>query len=358
VIDGVQYEPGVLINTHPGQDRLRALKESGRRPLCACAAGAALYVTERSGRCYLAKMPGSGPIHARSCSHYVAATWADGLDAYANDVVTPTARGAKRLKVALDAGRSLPAKAVSLDGLFDFLLQNAGLNRRDAESRCTWSAARERLQTAATELETGDMGDVATQLFVPSLQDKESYALQVASCLEWLKEDRPHHFVVAPMSRFMPSPFGYGLRLKYLPNLTFWIKHAVFDRWAERWYASIREHLLAGTPALAMVQVKPSPKAQEAYATRVAFRFLGLDYLPVSHPSLERDCARLSPSGHIVSPLRFDAPLNHALADLILTDQSSTFPWWSTIDFGDHRIDRPRRRAKHLYHPATKSIGV
>lgn len=358
LVDGVAHEVGMLVNTQRGQQRLRELQAAGRRPLCPCAPGAALYVTQRCGRYCLAKMPGSGPLHARSCGHYVAATWADGLDAYAGSAVSRATTGRSRLKLCRDAGRDAHADAVSLDGLFDFILSEAGLNYRDPQTRRSWSLVRGQLLSAAAlfELDNGDaLGDL---FFIPSLLARDDYPAQVAHCLDWMRAGGTYHFVVAPVSRVMPSPFGYGVRLKYLPSLTIWIKRAVMDQWLSRWCEGIDTHLLGGQPLLALVEVRASGKSHEAYAAGISFRFVASDYQPVAHPALVEECIQLGTAGPVVSPLRFDAPLSHPMADLILTDRSRTYPWWSAMAFGDERIDRPRRHAMRLYSGAGETSGV
>jgi hypothetical protein len=251
--------------------------------------------------------------------------------------------------LGLDTERTLTAKAVSLDGLLDFLLSNAGLNFREPNNHRSWALVTTLLRSAAKQLEVNEGAALEDLLFVPSLRHRAGYTAQVARCLDWLQERRPHHFLLSPVSRCIATPFGYGLHLKYLPHLTLWVKRAVMDKWLNRGYAGIRDLLIAGRPALALVEARPSTKPLEAHADRVSFRFLGSDFQPIAHPLLATETEAMESRDSVLSPLRFDAPLSHPLADLVVTDRTQTYPWWSVKDFGDDMIDRARRQARRMY---------
>jgi len=319
-----------LLTTRAGQGVLEKMRSEKRRPRCNCtAAGVEMYVAKRGNHYYLSRMPGSGILHDPLCESATDDNYLTGTVAYAPEVIVEREDGS----LVVGYGRKTmaeipPLNVMGIDGLFDLLIEQSGLNRHVHQiglQKVTWANAGERLLKASEMIFFSDtLTPLSRRLLIPAAFDKENAAGSLAEFEQRLR-GTVKAMICAPVKDVRRSPYGCLLILKHLPNLRFWISRAV---------GSSAEAMSLGqfsmdSPfvgyALCFAEVRPGRNGGEFTVDALSVRATDVSFMPCFSPEAATLAGQLRMDGYsFVHPLRFDAPDNTALADYAFLDQAMT----------------------------------
>lgn len=322
-----------LSHTVAGQKVLADWHAKDARPLCQCVPGGVeMYVARRGSRHYLARMPGTGPQHAAGCpSMEENPRLYSGIGGYAPEAISLSSDGCLLVSFDPAAARGeegLPS--LSLDGLLDLIIDEADFNRRGAGEAGPriWPTALEALERAAAGIGLAGLGPLKTMLLLPHPYDREKHETERARQIAFLADasvSRPC-FVCAPLREVRQSPFGWGLVLKHMPSLRFWVPGGVSEALALR---NGNMDFLAQPPehALCLLQVRAGRKPSSFSVPALAIRRMDTGYMPCSSDAIESAACHLTEAGiAFMLPLRFDLALGRPLADYVLTEANPPRP--------------------------------
>ena len=340
------FELEWLLSTAEGQIVLNRLHQGKQRLRCACVAGGIeMYISRRGARYYVSRMPGSGSLHDSACKSVEDNNYLTGATAYDTETIVENTDGV--LVVAYQEGLSKGDRLSQLGsaGLFDLLIEQANLNRhhhRPVPVKITWAATRDRLLKAAQTIVFRDKLDgLIDHLAVPDAFDKEnSSAAQESFCKRLEQIDRA--MICAPLKELKQSQFGWLLLLKHLPNIRFWVSQEVIKSTE---ICSAGQFLLHSLPryALCFGEVHKARKPGNFIVSSLCVRTTDASFMPCSNDIEAEVANQLRAEGlSFLRPLRFDAPVDIALADYALLDEAMT-PVFVSSPTGSQELDAARR---------------
>ena len=353
-VDGQAHLASWLMATPAGLKMLAAAHQQ-RSPLrCLCVgSGVDMYVARRGVTYYLARMPGTGMLHAEDCPSAEGANLFSGADGYAAGAMTEQPDG--RLSVQYAEGGQ-----VSVEGLLDLIIEMAELNvlRPDAGVR-TWRDARKVLAVGAENIVAPD-GNLAVQLLLPNAFNKDCYGTERLGQEAFLTVPECVRLVCAPLRELRPTAYGWRVIIKHMPDTRFWLSRAVAESLAER---------AAGTlslgapplPGLVLMRVKPGGKPGEFLITDIALRRTDRRFMPCLSEQEAQVADELTAARRaLLRPLRFDAPWARALADYTLLDcAGAPLPVLVLAPTGSEALDLAKKTlAGALRHRSDFPCGV
>jgi hypothetical protein len=313
-VGGQAHLANWLMMTPAGQQVLAAAHRQRSALRCLCVGcGVDMYVARRGATYYLARMPGTGMLHAEDCPSTEGANLFSGADSYLGGAMTEQPDGRLFVKYA-DGG------LVSIEGLLDLLMEMAELNvlRPDAGAR-TWREARKALAEGADGITTPD-GDLAAQILLPNSFNKDDYGTERLGQEAFLTVPDCARLVCAPLRELRPTTYGWRVILKHMPDTRFWLSRTVAESLVER-AAGTFDPGTAPLPGLALMRVKPGGKPGEFLVCDIALRRTDRRFMPCLSEQEAQVADELSAARRaLLRPLRFDAPWQRALADYALLD--------------------------------------
>lgn len=247
LIGGKTYTRDWLLFDHypDGQSVLaKAYEEAGARLACLCKTpGIEMYIRKRQTRYSIARMPGGGPSHHHACPSFdleASSEERDGLPAiHGHDDGTVSVHLSSPLSRHGTAMTDQPPDGVrrasknqnklTLLGFLRYLWVEAGLNQWSPNfaGHRNWAMVRRRVLQVASRVRAG-RGVLADALLVPELFDKARADDRVAEygeqILQVCGDDRSHYLMlIAPLSEFQQSKYGYRVVFTHMPGLLFWM---------------------------------------------------------------------------------------------------------------------------------------
>lgn len=299
----------------PAGQQVLAGAHRQRLPLqCLCVGrGVDMYVARRGSTYYLARMPGTGMLHAEDCPSADEANLFSGADSYLAGAMMEQPDGRMSVQYA-DGG------PVSIEGLLDLLIEMAELNvlRPGAPMRA-WHDVRTALAEGAEGIVTPD-GNVAAQILLPHAFNKDRYSTERLGQEAFLTVPDCVRLVCAPLRELRPTAYGWRVILKHMPDTRFWLSRAVAETLLER-AAGTFDPSSPPLPGLALMRVKPGGKPGEFLVSDIALRRTDRRFMPCLSEQEAQVADELSTAQRaVLRPLRFDAPWPRALADYALLD--------------------------------------
>lgn len=336
-----------LSRTIAGQAILADAHLSSERPSCLCVSSAVpMYVAKRGQRYYLARMPGSGPLHAPHCNSLETANWLSGMDCYADGVLDYQSDGSVlvRFNAAMEPGTNLPA--CGMNGLLDLMIEGASLNvfATGSELRVRSSDALQRLRDAAATIRLVDRGLLSGLLLVPAPFEKDRQDEQNAQYLRFLG-DIPLPYACSMIRTLQPSEFGWLLRLKHLPRIKFWLSKAMGDALFGRGAGTLTPENVEGS--LCLIQAKQGRTNDSFSIKSIGIRMVDSRKMPILAEEEMSAADGLAADGKgFMRPLRFDAPWSRVLADYLVAVEACEIPLMFVMaPTGCPEYDEAKKRA-------------
>lgn len=339
-----------LVSTRAGQQLLKESHGTDRRPRCMCQPGGVeMYVGRRGQIFYLSRMPGSGFLHAANCASVEDNTLLSGALSYAPGAIIEGSDGSLQLAANLDRRdrQAAPLTEVSADGVLDVLIEQADLNRvQTGEDPRNWSSVREKLIAAAQSIAVGDL-PLAEQLFLPDRYVRERSGDALAACEAKLRSAQGHALILAPLKELRLTTYSWQVILKHLPGLRLWAAKEAAEqieaRWAAPYFNANPEY------ALCLVVAKPGRREGNYTVTNMAVAATDSNYFPCRSKREAEVAAELIAEGHaLLRPLRFDAELEHVLADFAILDGDNPTPVFVLAPTGAEEFDAAKRSVASL----------
>lgn len=337
-ISGQAHLASWLMTTPVGQQVLAEAHRQRSALQCLCVGtGVDMYVARRGSTYYLARMPGTGMLHAENCPSAEEANIFSGADSYLAGAMMEQPDGRLSVQYA-DGG------PVSIEGLLDLMIEMAELNvlRPDAGQR-TWRDARKALAEGAESIVTPD-GALAARILLPHTFNKDDYATERLGQEAFLTVPDCVRLVCAPLRELRPTAYGWRVVLKHMPDTRFWLSRTVMEALVGR---------AAGTfdpgdpplPSLALVRVRQGGKPGEFLVSDIALRRTDRRFMPCLSEQEARVADELSAARRaLLRPLRFDAPWPRALADYVLLDcAGAPLPVLVLAPTGSEALDLSKR---------------
>lgn len=339
--------------TPPGQRLLASAHKVGDRPRCLCTrAGVDMYVARRGATFYLARMPGTGLLHADGCPSTEDCNLYSGADHYGPDAMCEGDNGV--LSVAYGDG------PVSLNGLLDALFEVSELNvLRPGTPAPGWRGVREQLRQAAMAIHVRG-GILDTFLEVPVAFAKDDYPERRGAQELFLSEPDALRLVCAPLREIRATRYGWQIVLKHMPDTKFWLSRAAGTEIAERAAGTLN---LAAPPehALVLMRVRRASKPGTFLVLDMALRQTDRRFLPCLSEQEAQVLEEFAAGARgVFRPLRFDAPWERALADYALMDRPGELvPVLVLAPTGSDALDFAKRSlAASLRHGGGFACGV
>jgi hypothetical protein len=308
-----------LLRTRAGQQILANAYASNERARCLCVrAPVPMYVAKRGNRYYLARMPGTGPLHASSCQSLDSANLLSGVDCYSDGALSKEADGSLRIRFDPGVGTGEQLAALGMNGLLDLLIEEAGLNVFESKGDPVVhsGAALERLRSAATKISIVDSGPLPRLLLVPELFDKDRADDQNERYISLLAGDPPP-LVCSTLGGVQPSEYSWRIKLKHFPRLKFWLPRAAGELLIERSGGTFSFEQT--TDALCLLQVKRGRQVGDFSVRSIAIRRIDRRKMPILSDSEAEVASRLvAENKSFMRPLRFDSTWTRVLADYLL----------------------------------------
>lgn len=343
-VQGKIHEAKWLLRTHAGQQLLANAYSAPVRPRCMCMpTGVEMVVAKRGSRYYLARMPGSGPLHAATCPCIEASdNYLSGVDCYRPGVIDQEPDGSLsvRFDPATPRGRDLPS--VGIEGLLDLLIDEAGLNVYDpAAAPMRWQAANKALHRAAQLIRMGDTL-LADRMLVAEPFDKDNRDAQHGRQLDFLGAE-PGRLVVAPLREIAKTEYGWKVTLKHLPAIRFWLPKQVGQDLYARCGGLVA--LDAPPPALCCVVTKPARQESSFGIAAIAIRRVDDALIPCNSATEADIAGALAGDGRrFIRPLRFDSAWDRVLADYAFSHDGRDCLGFAFLPSGNDILDEAKRR--------------
>lgn len=336
-----------LISTRAGQAVLAASRNSEHRPRCMCVPGGVeMYIGKRSGAYYLARMPGTGFLHADDCVSVNDAMLFSGAEAYAPGATVELGDGTLSLATRLDRRerQADPITEVSIDGLLDTLVELADLNRiSPGATPRTWLSVRNRLIDAARWVRLGDV-PVAEIMFLPDRYARDTGAASLAECESFLKSNSGPALICAPLKELRLTTHSWQIVLKHLPGLRLWASKDAVGEIEGRWGAARSHFVSPPTFALCLVAAKAGRRDGNYTVTNMACLPTNANYLPCCTEREDAIAAQLLEEGaSLLRPLRFDCDPAQPLADFAILAGETPHPVFVLAPSGNHQLDAAKR---------------
>lgn len=333
-----------LASTAAGQAHLSTCLQ-GARPRCACRPGGVpMYVGRRGATLYLARMPGSGFLHAPSCPSHEEETCLSGMPAYPDGLIAESCDGGALSIQTLDLSRAITGAvpAVRIEGVLDLLIEQAGLNKwmPEAEPR-KWGWVRSQLISASDSLMVGGQS-LRHRVLIPDSFERDISDAIHAEAAAFINQGTGDVMICAPLREIQEAPYGYRIVLKHLPYLKLWLSGSHAAELAARYGRDI----FSSPPryALCLVTAHEGRKSGNYNIGNLAIRETDSQYLPCGS---ELEAARAeslrAERCEFVRPLRFDAPRSWPLADFAAFRDGRCVPLVCAGETGDEIIDAGRR---------------
>ena len=318
------------------------------RPLCLCLVkGIEMYVA-RLGDGYLIKrMPYTGSHHAPDCPSYEPPAEFSGLGQVLGSAITEDpANGVTALKLgfsmskagarSIDPGSGDGSDSVvtdgtklSLRGLLHYLWDQAELTHWHPgfAGKRSWATVRKHLLIAA-ENKIARGTALQSRLYIPEVftveHRDEINARRVAQLMHAAgkpKGPRPLMLLIGEVKEIVPARYGFKAVVKHVPDQPFALDEQLYRRMGRRferelslWGASDAVHMMliatfglneAGVPTIEELSLMPVTG----------------QWLPVEDSFEQQLVERLVRDGRaFVKGLRYNLPVAHLLASVILTD--------------------------------------
>lgn len=353
LINNAPHKLDWLLSTRAGQALLAHLYETKQHPFCNCVKGngVKMYVARRGDHFYVARMPYSGSLHAPDCGSVEDVNFLTGITSYAPEAITEQEDGQLVVNLSAPLTGITPVPSLSLSGLFDLLIEQAGLNRYHHHSgavKVTWASVRDRLLAASEKLSFNDSQAAADSLLVvPKPYDKDLYASDISDFEARLRTAKDV-FLCAPLKEIRQSAYGWLLVLKHLPHFRFWISHNVATAAA---HTSHGQFQLDFPPrfALCLCSVRANKTPGSFTVNALSIKATDAFFMPCANERFSEVAATLREEGaSFVRVLRFDAPPSTLLADYALLDATMT-PVFVDAPSGDINVDSARRSLAGLF---------
>ena len=302
-----------------------------------------MYVARRNGRCYLARMPGSGFLHAAGCPAYEKASHLSGLSAYPDGLVTEQDGGTFTIaSVSSDRAALSEPASVKHDGLLDILISRACLNQwRPDSARPNWVSVSDALHAAAEGILVGG-APLSSSLYVPRKYDRETSDNAHQEAADFIRKADGGSYLCAPLKEIQKTPYGYRIVLTHLPYLRLWLSTEHANEIEARYGVAV----FSSPPrfALCLVSAHEGRKNGNFNVDNIAIRSTDALYLPCDSEFMAMQADELRKRGEeFVRPLRFDAPKSHPLADFVVLSGDKFDPVICSGETGDPEIDVARR---------------
>lgn len=242
------------------QDALAGVYETSERPRCMCIRdGIEMYVAKHR-RYVVKRMPETGPRHHPTCPSYEPELSESGLGELMGDSIIERSPDCVELRVdfplAHAPGRALVRRApqelaeinptahrMSLRALMHFLFERAGFNRWTPamEGKRTQAVLHRYLLEAADGIETKGVR-LSERLYVPE-QFREERKTEIAErrrgrlAILQAPEDDVHFKMALVIGEYKcdePSPFGYKVWLRHMPDAPLFIDARAWERLKRR----------------------------------------------------------------------------------------------------------------------------
>lgn len=339
-----------LVSTRAGQTLLKESHGTGRRPRCMCQPGGVeMYVGRRGQVFYLSRMPGSGFLHADTCSSVEDASLLSGAMSYAPGSIVEGPDGTLLLaaNLARRQRQAAPVTEVRIDGVLDLLIEQSDLNRvHPGEALRTWVSVREKLLTASQSITVGDM-PLSAILFLPNRYDRERSADDLAACEAKIRGAQEIALILAPLKEMRLTTYSWQVVLKHLPGLRLWASKEAAEQMEARWSASY----FNANPdhALCLVAAKPARREGNYTVTNMAVLVTDANYFPCRSKREAEVAAELIAEGHpIMRPLRFDCAPAQVLADFAVLGDTNPTPVFVLAPTGTEEFDAAKRSVASL----------
>lgn len=303
-----------------------------------------MYVGRRLGRHYLARLPGTGPLHDPACPSVDDANFFSGASCYAPAILREGSDGITTVPLARRVPRGTQLAAMSLDGLLDLLIDEAGLNASaPGMARVSWAQAQLAIGAAAGRLAID--GRLLTEILtVPLPFDKDLQAEHESSYMaRLLMAGRP--MLLAPLRDVRTTDRGWIVTLKHLPNWKLFVPARVGAALEERHGGclSLSQPPLYG---MCLARLVDAGRRGMFLADEVAVRRTDPALMPSASAQEDAIGAWLTDLGRpFMHTLRFDAPLEQPLADFALTDGEVPAPVFVLAATGCKALDEAKRAA-------------
>lgn len=327
-IDDRVYELDWLLSSFDGQSLLAKAHQGKQRLRCACTPnGVEVYVSCRGPRFYVARMPGSGAVHAATCESGEDTNFLTGSPLYAPDVIVEQDDGSLVVIYGRPAITGIPIASMGIAGLIDLLLEQANLNRhhyRAGQDKLTWATTKHRLSGAAKTIFSKDARRcLDDQLVIPDTYSREESSQSQDALVQRIVNTN-NALVCAPLKEIRRTAYGWMLVLKHLPGLRFWLSQTVANE-AERNSSCLWSLTTPPRYALCIAEIKPAREQGSYTVLAMAMRQTDSAFMPCASDAESEAANRMRGEGEsFLRPLRFDAPDDTPLADYALLDPDMT----------------------------------
>ena len=340
-----------LVSTRAGQALLAASHGTDHRPRCMCQLGGIeMYVGRRGHVYYLARMLGTGFLHAERCESVEDGKLFSGAFAYAPGAIIEEPNGI--LSLSANLGRMdrqpPPPTAVSIDGVLDFLVEQADINRVNAgDEPNSWASVRDRMMEAATFIKLGG-ANLASHLYLPERYSRERGAEILAECESLLKTGGEYTLICAPLKEIRATTYGWQVVLKHLPGLRLWASKEAAQAMERRLRTSCFNN--PPTYALCLVAAKPGQREGNYSINNMACLTTNSRFLPCRTERQAEVADSLIKDGRstLLRPLRFDCAPVLALADFAILGDDTPEPIFVLSPSGDDDLDAAKRSMANL----------
>jgi len=340
----------------PGQRVLAGAYRDGLRLSCLCTQGGIdMYVARRGATYYLARMPGTGLLHAETCPSSEASNLYSGADHYSPGAMQENTEGI--LQVSYGNG------TVSLNGLLDAMIEVSGLNEIHANYPAypapVWRAVREQLYRSAQNIQIPS-GMLDTFFMAPTAFAKETYLKDRDSQEQFLSVKTALRLVCAPLRNIRETKYGWQIALKHMPDTKFWLGSPVGEQLIRHADGTL-DFKTPPEHALVLLKVRPASRPGAFQVSDLALRRTDRHYLPCLSDQEALVSEELVVAGRsIFRPLRFDAPWTRTLADYALMDHpNEPIPILVLAPSGSDALDFAKRSlAAAVRHSSNFSCSV
>ncbi|MEI7994720.1 MAG: DUF1173 family protein [Methylococcaceae bacterium] len=195
-IETTRYTKDYLLATENGQTLLSFVKSKKDRPRCLCSDHKPeMYIARRGGLYYLARMPGTGDHHAKTCESHLLPT----------------------------GSNHFIEKEISAQHLLDRLVK--------VIPACNnWVACRLALTEASSEIMV-DGCALSSNLLVPSYFNAKTAGLDAEKYDAFFEAEKPERlWVIGYLKSLIERKYSYQAALKHMPYTKFWVKKDVVEQ--------------------------------------------------------------------------------------------------------------------------------